>query len=285
MQIFYNIAAYKAWHAKLKSKHASIGFVATMGALHQGHLSLIASANQENECSVCSIYVNPTQFNDSGDYEKYPRILDDDIAALEKQNCDVLFAPESGEMYPANEEEAPRSKLNLGVLAEVMEGEFRPGHFDGVVTIVEKLFRIIQPQRAYFGEKDYQQLAVIRKMNQEFGLPIEIIGCPTIRENDGLAMSSRNLLLSSAERTEASAIYRLLVKSKEQLKNLEVQQIKQRLIDDINRFETLDVEYIEIADAQTLKPIDSWDSAESAVCCVAVLSGNVRLIDNIMLYN
>ena len=285
MQIFYNITDYEAWHSEVKSRNASIGFVATMGALHSGHLSLIASANQDNDISVCSIYVNPTQFNDKGDFEKYPRILDDDIAELEKQNCDVLFAPESQEMYPTNDKAVPGSNLDLGILAEVMEGKFRPGHFDGVVTIVERLFRIIKPQRAYFGQKDYQQLAVIRKMNSKLGLPIEIIGCPTIREDDGLAMSSRNLLLSPVQRSEASAIYQLLIKSKEQLKNLDVEQIKKSLIDDINHFETLEVEYIEIADARSLQPIESWDSSESAVCCVAVLAGNVRLIDNIMLYN
>ena len=285
MEIFHHIEDYGEWYAKANLKNASIGFVPTMGALHKGHLSLIEASKSDNDYTVCSIFVNPTQFNDKADYEKYPRHLDDDIQELKKHSCNVLFAPESQEMYPANGQHVQNTQIDLGQIAEVMEGKFRPGHFDGVITIVKKLFRIIKPNRAYFGKKDFQQLAIIRKMNKVLEMPIEIIGCPTIREDDGLAISSRNLLLSPQQRSEAPAIYRSLLKSKEKLAEQDVDQIKRGLIDGINSSSCLDVEYVEIADSLSLQPIDSWGSTDSAVCCVAVHAGDVRLIDNIMLYN
>jgi pantoate--beta-alanine ligase len=263
----------------------SVGFVPTMGALHKGHLSLIEASKRDNDYTVCSIFVNPTQFNDKADYQKYPRTEDGDIEVLEKQCCDVLFAPATDEMYPANRQDNQNARINLGQISEVMEGEFRPGHFDGVVTIVAKLFDIIKPNKAYFGQKDFQQLAVIRCMIEELKIPVGIIGCPTVREDDGLALSSRNLLLSPAQRSEAPIIYQSLLKSKEKLRQQNVNQIKQGLIDEINKSASLDVEYVEIADSHSLQPIDSWGSAESVVCCVAVHAGDVRLIDNIMLYN
>jgi pantoate--beta-alanine ligase len=256
-----------------------------MGALHKGHLSLIQASKRDNDYTVCSIFVNPTQFNDKADYQSYPRTVNDDIEVLKKQCCDVLFAPATDEMYPANGQEGQKARIKLGQIAEVMEGKFRPGHFDGVVTIVTRLFDIIKPSNAYFGQKDFQQLAIIRRMSEQLEIPVDIIGCPTVREDDGLALSSRNLLLSPAQRSEAPTIYQSLLKSKEKLGRQNVNQMKQGLIDEINKSASLDVEYVEIADSHSLQPIDSWGSTESAVCCVAVHAGDVRLIDNIMLYN
>ena len=285
MEIFHNIEDYRTWYTEVSLENATIGFVPTMGALHAGHLSLIDASVKDNHYTVCSIFVNPTQFNDKGDYEKYPRLLDDDIEQLVKQSCDVLFVPESQEMYPSNGQAQTTTNIDLGELALVMEGEFRPGHFDGVITIVEKLFRIIAPNKAYFGQKDFQQLAVIRRMTEALKLQVEIIECPTVRENDGLAMSSRNLLLTPEQRTEAPTIYRSLLKGKENLKDQNVEELKQNLINAINRSECLNVEYVEIADSVSLQPITSWDSSTSVVCCVAVHAGDIRLIDNILLYN
>ena len=205
MEVFHKISDYRSWHSKLKEEGLSIGFVPTMGALHEGHISLIEASKKENDITVCSIYVNPTQFNDQQDFEKYPRLIEDDMLKLEDGNCDALFAPDSAEMYPKDDSIDIPKELDLGELAHVMEGQFRPGHFDGVVTIVEKLFSAITPDRAYFGLKDYQQLAVVRTMNEQLDLGIEVIGCPTVREADGLALSSRNLLLSKEQRSEAPA--------------------------------------------------------------------------------
>jgi len=285
MEIFHNIEGYGAWYSELNLKNVSVGFVPTMGALHKGHLSLIEASKRDNDYTVCSIFVNPTQFNDKSDYQKYPRTSDDDIEVLRGQYCDVLFAPATDEMYPDNGQNKQRASIDLGQIAEVMEGQFRPGHFDGVVTIVTKLFDIIKPNKAYFGQKDFQQLAIIRRMSEELGIPVKIIGCPTVREDDGLALSSRNLLLSPAQRAEAPTIYQSLLKSKNRLGQQNVKQTKQRLIDEINTSTILDVEYVEIADSHSLQPIESWGNAESVICCVAVHAGGVRLIDNIMLYN
>ena len=198
MKIFHNIEGYGIWNSEVNLKNVSIGFVPTMGALHKGHLSLLEASMRDNDYTVCSIFVNPTQFNDKADYQNYPRVVDEDIEVLRKQRCDVLFAPSTDEMYPAGGQDRQGAESNLGRLAEVMEGKFRPGHFDGVVTIVTKLFNIIKPDKAYFGQKDFQQLAVIRKMSKELDIAVDIIGCPTVREDDGLALSSRNLLLSPA---------------------------------------------------------------------------------------
>ncbi len=283
MEVFHKIANYTAWRSKVQNKGLTIGFVPTMGALHAGHLSLIAASKKENDITVCSIYVNPTQFNDKGDFEKYPRILTNDRALLEELQCDVLFAPESTEMYPENE--AKKESLDLGALGEVMEGQFRPGHFNGVMTIVEKLFRAIHPNKAYFGLKDYQQLAVVRIMNDQLDMGIEVIGCPTVREDDGLALSSRNMLLSSEQRAEAPAIFQSLQKGKEQLDQMGVKEFKEVVARKIDEFSNLKVEYVEVSDSYSLQPLDTWANAESAVCCVAVHAGDVRLIDNIILYN
>ena len=285
MKIFSKISEYKSWYSAFKTPDTTIGFVPTMGALHAGHLSLIKTSKKENDITICSIYVNPTQFNDMRDYENYPRVLEDDINKLERCSCDILFKPESDEMYPPNGEADASVNLDLGSLVDVMEGQFRPGHFDGVMTIVERFFRIIKPDRAYFGQKDYQQLTVIKRMKEQLRLTIDIIGCPTVREEDGLALSSRNLLLSSEQRAEAPAIFRSLTKGKEQRIKFDVEHVKRCVQEEIDQLPNLKVEYIEIADSRSLQPIDSWRSTDSAVCCVAVYAGDVRLIDNIILYN
>lgn len=285
MEVFHKIADYNIWRSRLKEKGFSIGFVATMGALHEGHLSLIKASQKENDVTVCSIFVNPTQFNKKNDFEKYPRILKEDSLKLDHVNCNALFAPETDEMYPNDANGGQADGIELGSLAEVMEGEFRPGHFDGVVSIVSKLFRIIDPDRAYFGLKDYQQLAVVRTMNKKLNLGVEVIGCPTVREPDGLALSSRNLLLSKEQRSEASSIFRSMQKGKEQLDNIDVESFKRIVIDGIEDSPTLNVEYVEVSDSNSLHPLSDWNKANSAVCCVAVHAGDVRLIDNIILYN
>lgn len=283
MEVFHKIAGYKTWLSEAKAQGKSIGFIATMGALHTGHLSLITTSKKENDITVCSIFVNPTQFNEKGDYKKYPRVLHDDQALLEGCNCDILFVPSSEEMYP--EDGDINESLNLGALGKVMEGQYRPGHFNGVMTIVEKLFTILKPDKAYFGLKDYQQLAVVRTLNDQLGLGIDIIGCPTVREPDGLALSSRNMLLSSEQRAEAPAIFHSLQKGKKHLNQMGIEEFKAIVTKEIDEFSTLKVEYVEVSDSYSLQPLDTWASAESAVCCVAVHAGDVRLIDNIILYN
>ncbi|MBL4658146.1 MAG: pantoate--beta-alanine ligase, partial [Flavobacteriales bacterium] len=240
---------------------------------------------KDNDITVCSIYVNPTQFNDQQDFEKYPRLIEDDMLKLEDENCDALFAPDSAEMYPKDDSIDIPKELDLGELAHVMEGQFRPGHFDGVVTIVEKLFSAITPDRAYFGLKDYQQLAVVRTMNEQLDLGIEVIGCPTVREADGLALSSRNLLLSKEQRSEAPAIFKSLIHGRDHLAEFDVDEFKRTVAREIEDFATLQVEYVEVSDSKSLRPLNKWTSADSAVCCVAVHAGGVRLIVNIILYN
>ena len=282
MKIFRDIIAYTDFYNRVKKKHEKIGFVATMGALHKGHLSLLENAQKETDITICSVFVNPAQFNDPNDYLNYPRVLEDDIKLLEQNNCDVLFAPSEREMYPDNGSDA--KKLKLGVMGEVMESKFRPGHFAGVVAIVQRLFNIIKPDRAYFGEKDFQQLAIITKMASDLNYPISIIGCPTIREDDGLAMSSRNLLLSKKERENAAGIYLTLKAGKEKVKYLNVRELKTWIKEKINSYPCLTAQYVEIVDERTLASIRNWPDADKAICCVAVYAGKTRLIDNRVLF-
>ena len=264
-----------------RSKGKSIGFVPTMGALHEGHLSLIRSSNQKDEITVVSIFINPTQFNNPNDYDKYPRILDDDIQILRKVKCDILFSPSEKEMYP----EEDKREFNFGNLDKVMEGKHRPGHFRGVALIVSKLFEIIQPDRAYFGEKDFQQLAIIKDLNKKLGFNIEIVPCPIIREKDGLAMSSRNMLLTKEQRENVPLISKTLFKAKEISKSLNVSETKQFVIRTINENPFLDVEYFEIIDGVSLESVDNWDHKGKIVGCIAVHVDTVRLIDNIRFYS
>jgi pantoate--beta-alanine ligase len=260
-----------------KHEHISIGFVPTMGALHEGHISLIQQSLLENDFTIASIFVNPLQFNNPDDLEKYPRTLDRDMQMLESAGCNALFAPETSEVYPGDEQPL---QFDLGNLANVMEGKFRTGHFAGVITIVHKLFSWVKPDVAYFGEKDFQQLAVIRKMAKALHPNVIITGCPTLREPNGLAMSSRNVRLNKTVRHNASIIYKAMQHAR-QLKNvLPVYEVCSKVRSMIEEVAPFKVEYIEIADAVNLQPLQQWSDTQSARIFVAVFANDVRLIDN-----
>ena len=261
---------------RIKSSGKSIGFVPTMGALHQGHLSLLQRARKENEVVVCSIFVNPIQFNNPEDLKKYPRTLEKDVELI-KGIVDVIFAPAPEEVYP----EMPTETYDFGELGAVMEGAYRPGHFNGVATIVNRLFNWIKPEKAYFGEKDYQQLAIIREMVRQKELPIEIISCPTVREESGLAISSRNQRLTEEEKVIAANIYRILQLAKKN-SHLTVNQIKHLVVDEIGKIKEFKLEYFEIADAKTLQPVKTVTTDGNTIACIALYLGNVRLIDEIL---
>jgi pantoate--beta-alanine ligase len=254
------------------------GFVPTMGALHAGHISLVQQAVSENKTVVVSIFVNPTQFNDPKDLERYPRNLNTDLKLLEKTGCQIVFAPTSEEIYP----EPDTRKFNFGALETVMEGKHRPGHFNGVAQVVSKLFDIVQPDKAYFGLKDFQQLAIIKEMVLQLKLPVEIVPCPIVREVSGLAMSSRNELLSAEERKNAAIISKTLFEAKKLSEHKSVRELAQWITKTINKNSYLTVEYVEIVDGRQLQPVKSWDNEGEKVCCVAVFCGKVRLIDNVV---
>ncbi|MEE4198486.1 MAG: pantoate--beta-alanine ligase [Bacteroidales bacterium] len=264
----------------LKQQGKSIGFVPTMGALHQGHLSLIECSNKEDDITVVSIFVNPTQFNNPSDFEKYPRILEDDLVQLKKVKCDILFVPSKEEMYP----EEDQREFDFGHLDKVMEGAHRPGHFRGVGLIVSKLFEIVDPDRAYFGEKDFQQIAIIKSLTNRLDLPIEIVSCPIIREPDGLAMSSRNMRLTDQQRENVPLIAKTLFEARDRAKSFSVSETRDWVIRTLNKNASLDVEYFEIVDEQTLLPVDSWEHPGKLRGCIAVHVGDIRLIDNVGFY-
>ena len=261
-----------------KSAGKSIGFVPTMGALHAGHIALVNQCVAENDTCVVSIFVNPTQFNNATDLEKYPRTLERDAEMLEKAGCKLIFAPESSEIYD-NEELSNRFAFDFGGLDTVMEGKFRPGHFNGVVQIVSKLFQLVKPDKAYFGEKDFQQLAIIHRMTDILNFKIEIIDCPIVREPSGLAMSSRNERLTEEQRKKAVEISKVLFESRNFVAQFSPAELTKWVIEKINVVEELQVEYYEIVNSTTLQTIESWN--EPAVGCIAVFCGEVRLIDNI----
>lgn len=255
----------------------SVGLVPTMGALHAGHVSLIDRASKENDIVVVSVFVNPTQFNNLEDLRSYPRTEDADCEKMTNAGVDIAFIPSVEEVYP----EPDTRIFDLGPVAEVMEGPMRPGHFNGVAQIVSKLFDMVQPHRAYFGEKDFQQIAVIRRMVELEGFNIDIIDCPIMREIDGLAMSSRNVRLTPSQRQIAPAIYKALVASIDYAKSHSVKETKQHVIDEINAQPEMEVEYYEIVDSLTMQPINNWDDSNCPVGCITVYCGEVRLIDNI----
>jgi pantoate--beta-alanine ligase len=256
----------------------TIGFVPTMGALHQGHLSLVKQAVLENQTVVVSIFVNPTQFNNPKDLEQYPRTLETDLKILETSGCHIVFAPNALEVYP----EPDARKFNFGNLEMVMEGKHRPGHFNGVAQVVSRLFEMVQPDKAYFGLKDFQQLAIIKSMVKQLKLPVEIIPCSIIREESGLAMSSRNELLTKEQRKNAAVIFDTLIKVKKQKGQKSVDELTNWAIEKINKNPFLDVEYFEIVNDEQLQPIKSWNDKSTKIGCVAAFCGKVRLIDNII---
>lgn len=262
------------------SEGKTIGFVPTMGALHEGHNTLIKRAALENDFVVVSIFVNPIQFNNPEDLAKYPRNLETDLQQLEGTGCSLVFAPTADEMYPGPD----LTEFDFGHLDKVMEGKFRPGHFNGVAIVVKRLFEIVTPTKAYFGEKDFQQLAIIKKMVSMLELPVEIIPCPIVREADGLAMSSRNARLTPEERNEAPVIYKALSGIKENYTWFIPDGIKQLVTGEIQESRYFRVEYVNVVDAETLLPFEDWQDVEHAVVCVAAFIGSVRLIDNIVLY-
>ena len=260
-----------------RSQGHSIGLVPTMGALHQGHLSLMNRAREDNEIVVASVFVNPTQFNNPDDLRTYPRTEEADCQAMESVGVDYAFIPTVEEIYP----EPDTRVFDLGPVAEVMEGAMRPGHFNGVAQIVSKLFAWTLPTRAYFGEKDYQQIAVIRKMAQLEGFNFDIVACPILRHEDGLAMSSRNVRLTPEQRGIAPMIRKVLLESLELKETMTVSEVKQFVKEKIDSVNGLTTEYYEIVDSKTMQPIAEWADAETAVGCVTVYCGEVRLIDNI----
>ncbi|HSO85731.1 MAG TPA: pantoate--beta-alanine ligase [Draconibacterium sp.] len=259
-------------------KTGTIGFVPTMGALHAGHISLVQQAVSENQVVVVSIFVNPTQFNDKTDLEKYPRNLNADLKLLEKTGCHFVFAPKTHEIYP----EQDNRKFNFGDLETVMEGKFRPGHFNGVAQVVSKLFDIVQPDKAYFGLKDFQQLAIIKEMVAQLKLSVEIVACPIVREESGLAMSSRNELLTVDERKNAAVISQTLSEAQKLTGKKSVRELVDWVTQTINKNPYLTVEYVEIVDDRNLQPVKNWEENGRKVCCVAVFCGKIRLIDNVV---
>ena len=295
MLIFKTIQQIKTFLREVRNQQKNVGFVPTMGALHQGHISLVNAAKAQSDIVVCSIFVNPTQFNDLSDLKHYPRTFDADCQLLEKAGCDIVFAPEVSEIYTLNELELKKQAIedkswtqgkavDFGLLEKVMEGAHRPGHFNGVAQIVSKLFRIVEPDKAYFGQKDFQQLAIIRSMVKQLAIPVEIVSCPIIRETNGLAMSSRNERLSVKERNCASLISKTLFDVKELQTTKTVSELKAFAEAQINAEPQIQVEYFEISDATTLQSIIDYKQSRSAVACIAVKLGNVRLIDNVVLF-
>ena len=280
MKVIHTIRDLQELLDIFRREHKTIGLVPTMGALHQGHISLVEHCVKEADICVASIFVNPTQFNDKNDLLKYPRTLDADVRLLEKANCDIVFAPSVEEMYP----EPDTRVFNFGDLEQVMEGAHRPGHFNGVAQIVSKLFDAVQPDKACFGEKDFQQLAIICAMTRQLNLPVEIIACPIIREENGLAMSSRNTRLTKEEQEKATLISKTLFESKKLQDKLTVEDLNTWIQTQINSEPLLTVEYVDIVDGNTLQAISSWTETNYAVACVAVFCGDVRLIDNIVYF-
>lgn len=255
----------------------SIGFVPTMGALHQGHTSLVDKAVKENDVVVVSIFVNPTQFNDKSDLKNYPRTPDSDIKLLGESGVHYIYMPLEQEIYP----EPDNRIFDFGLLDKVMEGEHRPGHFNGVAQIVSKLFDIVEPHRAYFGQKDFQQLAIIRQLVNLLNFKIDIIPCPIVREKDGLAMSSRNLLLEPSIRQSAPLIFKTLNDARSKVNNFSVKELINWVVTNIDKDHNLTVEYFSLVDSITLQPVLNWNDSESIIGCIAVRAGKVRLIDNV----
>jgi pantoate--beta-alanine ligase len=277
MKILSKINEIRDYIASLKRQKLSLGFVPTMGALHQGHLSLIEKASSENKITICSIFINPIQFNNKEDLDKYPVQSGKDIDLLGQSVCDMVFIPTVAEMYP----EPVNDDYDFGMLDKVMEGASRAGHFDGVAIVIKRLFEIVQPDKAYFGEKDFQQLQIIRHLVKTQNIPVDIISCPIIREPDGLAMSSRNMRLSSKERIIAPQIYRTLQFCSINATDKTVERVKSTFISAISSYSEFNIDYFEIADENTLQPISNWTESKNPRAFVAVFLGNVRLIDNI----
>lgn len=277
MEVVTKIADLQKKIAEIRTNGGTVGLVPTMGALHNGHLELVKRCVAENSICVVSVFVNPTQFNDKNDLLHYPRTLDADCKLLESAGCAIAFAPEVEEMYPVEDTRV----FNLGAVAEVMEGKYRPGHFNGVAQIVSKLFDAVQPDRAYFGEKDFQQIAVIRSMVKLLNYPVEIVACPIVREDDGMALSSRNLRLTPEQRKNAVSISQTLFKSRTFAEQHSVAETIDYVVNTLNSVPDLNVEYFEVVNGNTLLSVNDWTDSDYIVGCITVYCGEVRLIDNI----
>ena len=279
MYIFRKIADLQNHLNELREADQKIAFAPTMGALHNGHMSLVSKCNQIAEITISSIFVNPTQFNDKSDLDKYPRTVEKDTTMLIEHGCDILFYPDIEEIYPDGTE--PATNYDFGELDKVLEGAHRPGHFEGVAQVVNRLLEIVEPDWIVMGQKDYQQTAIIRKLLALTNSKTEIVVSPTIREKDGLAMSSRNVRLKEDERKEAPTIYASLEAIRQAYKNLTVQEAKEQAIKNIEASGSMQTEYLELVDPHTLQSITEWTDAENIIVCTAVHLGDVRLIDNI----
>lgn len=272
----YQLTVFLANHPK----KGSLGFIPTMGALHDGHASLIKKSLSQNALSICSIFVNPTQFNNKKDFKNYPNRLYKDLELLREIGCDVVFTPSKEAIYPNG---FSSKEFDFGLLDKVMEGASRPGHFNGVAMVVSRFFEIIKPQRAYFGEKDFQQLAIIKSLTAQKFKSIEIIPCNTLREKDGLAMSSRNLLLDKRYRAAAPRIYQRLLAVQGRAKNVSVSELRSWVENAFKKDEDLVLDYFEIADTKSLRKSVDWSDFPNHIACIAVFAGTTRLIDNIVL--
>ena len=279
MKIISTVANLKKLLRKT-DKNKTLGFVPTMGALHQGHINLVKQAISENDISLCSIFVNPTQFNNKEDLEKYPNQIEADLKLLESVGCTIVFTPTKSEIYPSN---FKSKKYDFGSLDKVMEGINRPGHFEGVAMIVSRLFDLVRPQKAYFGEKDFQQLVIIKSLVMQDQLPIKIVDCPISRESDGLAMSSRNLRLEDRYRKASPRIYQRLLAIQNHLNHKSVAEIKQWMCNEYEADKDLKLEYFEISNSKTLKKSVNWTDSKEHIACIAIYAGKIRLIDNILL--
>lgn len=279
MYIFKTVESLQNYILKIKKKGLRIGFVPTMGALHNGHLSLIEKAKNSADVTVCSIFVNPTQFNDANDLIKYPVTIEQDINLLISANTDVLFLPSVNEIYPENIDTSVN--LDFGTLDKLMEGKHRPGHFAGVAQVVKRLLDIVQPNMLFMGQKDYQQFCICRNMIQQFNLPVDIVMCPIVREKDGLAMSSRNIRLSDEQRKIANKIHEVLSKISYDFDKNRLLELKSNAINSLNKIPEFRLDYLEIADGETLLPATKL--SKSIILCVAVYLGKIRLIDNMVL--
>lgn len=279
MKLFEKIVDLQNELFEVRKEGKKIGLVPTMGALHQGHASLVKRSVKENDITVVSVFLNPTQFNDKADLERYPRNLDADCKLLEECHADYVFAPSVKEMYPTPD----NRQFNFPPVTTVMEGAKRPGHFNGVCQVVSRLFYIVRPDRAYFGEKDWQQIAVVKRLVKYINMNVEIVECPIVREADGLAMSSRNSLLTPEERAIAPNIYKVLKESVEYSKKHTVEETHNKVVNDINAIDGLEVEYFEIVDGNTLLDVKDWNDSPYIVGCITVYCGHtpIRLIDHI----
>ncbi|WP_448519733.1 pantoate--beta-alanine ligase [Rhodoflexus sp.] len=277
MKIFRQAAELTQW--RNANRHLSVGFVPTMGALHRGHISLIEQAKAENPLVICSIFVNPTQFNNANDLKHYPRTLEQDIAMLTAAGCDAVFLPDEAEMYPTR----PQMQLNFGNLEQVMEGAHRPGHFNGVGLVVSKLFHMVQPDRAYFGQKDLQQFLIIKRLVNDLSFPVQLVCCPVIREEDGLAMSSRNMRLSTEARQYAPTLFRALVAAKERILQEESpDEVCAEIVQKLNETGVFSVEYLTLADTESLVTVRQPQKGKEYALCIAAFLDGVRLIDNVV---